>query len=143
MIAVDTNILVAFQRMEYPQHPKAVEAVRALAEGSAFWAIPWPCLHEFLAIVTHPRIFRVPTPMTVALDTLDALIQSPTLRILSENQSYWPNLRQVLLDSHVQGPKVHDARIATLCLDHNVRELWTADRDFSRFGSLKCRNPLL
>ena len=26
--------------------------VAQLAEGPATWAIPWPCLHEFLAIVT-------------------------------------------------------------------------------------------
>jgi hypothetical protein len=24
--------------------------------------IPWPCLHEFLAIVTHPRIYAPYTP---------------------------------------------------------------------------------
>ena len=30
------------------------------------WAIPWLCLHEFLAVVTHPRIFWRPTPLRVA-----------------------------------------------------------------------------
>lgn len=29
--------------------------------------------------------------------------------------------------------KVYDARIAAVCLDHGVAELWTADRDFSLF----------
>jgi predicted nucleic acid-binding protein len=41
------------------------------------------------------------------------------------------------------GPRVHDARIAALCLSHAVRELWTADRDFSAFPALRVRNPLL
>jgi predicted nucleic acid-binding protein len=37
---------------------------------------------------------------------------------------------------------VHDARIAALCRHHGVRELWSADRDFSRFPAVKPRNPL-
>jgi predicted nucleic acid-binding protein len=36
-----------------------------------------------------------------------------------------------------------DTRIAALCLAHGVRELWTADRDFTRYPSLKIRNPLI
>jgi predicted nucleic acid-binding protein len=30
-----------------------------------------------------------------------------------------------------------------LCRQHGVRELWSADRDFSRFAGLKVVNPLL
>lgn len=50
MIAVDTNVLVPLVRTEYPHHQAASARVRALAEGSAAWAIPWPCVHEFLAV---------------------------------------------------------------------------------------------
>jgi uncharacterized protein len=38
---------------------------------------------------------------------------------------------------------VHDAPIAALCLQHGVRELWTADRDFGRFPAPRKSNPLL
>lgn len=38
---------------------------------------------------------------------------------------------------------IHDARIAAICLNHRVAELWTADRDFSVFPGLKTRNPLI
>jgi len=43
----------------------------------------------------------------------------------------------------ITGGRVHDARIAALCLEHDVTELWSADRDFTRFPALKVRNPLL
>jgi predicted nucleic acid-binding protein len=43
----------------------------------------------------------------------------------------------------ITGPLVHDARVAAICLDHAVDELWTADRDFSRFPALRTRNPLV
>ena len=41
------------------------------------------------------------------------------------------------------GPQVHDARVAALCLHHEVEELWSADRDFGRFRRLAVRNPLV
>src|SRR5262245_54159925 len=63
VIAVDTNVLVYAHRQDSEWHEPATRAVRQLAEGAAPWAIPWPCVHEFLAIATHPRIFRSPTPL--------------------------------------------------------------------------------
>jgi predicted nucleic acid-binding protein len=33
--------------------------------------------------------------------------------------------------------------VAALCRQHGVRELWSADRDFSRFVGLAVKNPLI
>ncbi len=63
MIAVDTNILVYAHREESPFHEKAFGCITELAEGRASWAIPWPCVHEFFSIVTHPRIYNPPSPI--------------------------------------------------------------------------------
>jgi uncharacterized protein len=49
----------------------------------------------------------------------------------------------LLTAGKIAGAQVHDARIATLCLQHGVRELWSADRDFSRYPALKVVNPLV
>ena len=142
MIAVDTNVLVAASRDDALGHELARPALTALAEAPDAWAIPWPCVHEFLAVVTHPRIFDPPTSLDRALDQVDSWTESPSLVLLSETVNYWPQLRTVLAASDVIGPRVHDARIAALCLVHGVEELWTQDRDFSRFPSLKTHNPL-
>ena len=142
MIAVDTNVLVAASRDDALGHELARPALTALAEAPHAWAIPWPCLHEFLAIVTHPRIFDPPTSLVRALDQVDSWTESPSLVLLTETVNYWPQLRAVLAASDVIGPRVHDARIAALCLVHGVEELWTQDRDFSRFPALKTHNPL-
>jgi len=142
MIAVDTNILVHAHREDAGWHDRAAEAVKTLAEGTAGWAIPWPCLHEFLAIVTHPRIFKTPTPLAAAIDQADAWLASPSLVMLSESDGYFSVLRSLVLTARITGPRVHDARVAALCSAHGVRELWTADRDFSLFPALRVRNPL-
>jgi predicted nucleic acid-binding protein len=117
--------------------------VRTLAEGAAGWAIPWPCIHEFLAITTHPRIFRTPTPIRAALDQIDAWFESPSIVMLAEDAAYWGTLRTLAEQARINGPRVHDARVAALCLRHAVRELWTSDRDFSAFPALRTRNPLV
>ncbi len=77
MIAVDTNILVSAHREDSPGHHPAYDHLASLAEGAKSWAIPWPCLHEFLAIVTHPQIFKPPTPLQVACEQVDAWLEFP------------------------------------------------------------------
>lgn len=143
MIAVDTNILVYAHREDSEWHPRALERVTGLAEGRASWALPWPCVHEFLAIVTHPRIYAPPSAIAEALDQIDAWMESPSVVLLAEGADYWTGLRALLVASKVVGPRVHDARIASLCVAHGVQELWTADRDFGRFTSLRAVNPLI
>jgi uncharacterized protein len=143
VIAVDTNILVYAHREASPFHEAAFRRVAELAEGPAVWTIPWPCLHEFLAIVTHPRIYTPPTPLAQALDQIDAWLESPTLTLLAESVAYWLTLRALVADGRIIGAQIHDARVAALCRQHGVRTLWSADWDFSRFAGLMVVNPLV
>lgn len=143
MIAVDTNILVYAHREDSQWHEAAAEKVASLAEGKAAWAIPWPCVHEFLAIVTHPKIFSPPSPLKVAVEQVDAWFESPSLHMLAESGDYWQELKTAITTAKIVGPQVHDARIAALCAQHGVRELWSADRDFNRFPNLAVTNPLI
>ena len=143
MIAVDTNVLVHAHRQDSPFHAPALASLRGLVEGSARWAVPWPCVHEFLAVTSHPRIWRPPTPLAVALAACRAWTASPLLLFIGEGPGHLDSLESVTEGAAVAGPRVHDARIAAICLQHGVKELWTADRDFSRFPALRCRNPLV
>jgi len=143
MIALDTNILVYSVREDSPWHRPALACIRRLAEGEALWAIPWPCIHEFIAVVTHPRIYRPPTPLSDALLQVDYWLQSPTLRLIGDSIYCWAQLKSLLLPAKAIGPLVHDARVAAICKAEGVREIWTADRDYTRFPGVKVRNPLV
>lgn len=142
MIAVDTNILVYAHRRDSEWHEPAASCVRELAEGAASWALPWPCLHEFFSIVTHERIYSPASTAAKALEQIGAWLKSPSVVLLSETAGYWDVLARLCEKSKINGPRVNDGRIAALCIHHGVRELLSADRDFSRFGDLKTRNPL-
>jgi len=142
MIAVDTNLLVYAHRADSEWNDRAHACIASLAGARGAWAIPWPCIHEFFAIATHPRIYDPPSTIDQAIDQIDAWLESPSLALLSEDDGYWPIVRDHVRVGLASGPRVHDARIAALCRANGVRELWTADRDFARFPELLTRNPL-
>jgi len=141
--AVDTNLLVYAHREDSEFHENAVRKLEDLAEGRSTWALPWPCLHEFFSILTHPRIFNPPTPLKAALEQIDAWMESPSVTLLSETMGHWAELRALLLSSKVTGPMVHDARVAAISIQHGVRQLWSSDRDFGRFPALNVVNPMM
>lgn len=142
MIAVDTNILVYAHRPESTWHASARELMRGLAEGNERWALPSHCLHEFFGIVTHPRIYRPATPATHAIDQIEAWLSSPSVVVLQEDAATWTFVRVLLRAAPFVGGAIHDARVAAVCLQHKVTELWTNDRDFAGFAPLRARNPL-
>jgi uncharacterized protein len=141
LIAIDTNILVYARRRELALHERSLELLGTLAHGERPWAIPWPCVYEFLRVVTHPRLFDPPTDLDVALEDLESLLDSPSLVLLGEGPAHPSHLRRMVCDGRVVGNLVHDAHIAALVVEHGATELWTADRDFARFPGLRTRNP--
>jgi predicted nucleic acid-binding protein len=143
VIALDTNLLVYACREDSEFHVLAVEHLRPVVEGNSSWALPWSCVHEFIGVATSGRVYKPASPLANVLAFLDSLFGSPQLHLLSESPGYFEKLRELALAAKLSGPRIHDARIAALCLHHGVSELWSADRDFSAFPQLKVRNPLV
>jgi uncharacterized protein len=143
VIAVDTNLLVYAHRAESTFHAESRGLIESLANGSEAWAIPWPCVHEFLAVVTNARIFKTPTPLDAALAEIRGLHDQAGAEWLAEGIGYLDRLEALVVAARIHGGAIHDARIAAICLFHGVQELWSADRDFSRFPALRVRNPLV
>ena len=143
MIALDTNMLVYAHRVDLPWHEHALSVVDAALAGPEEVALCWPVVHEFLAVVTNARVFVEPTPAQLAFDQTEHWLASPRAVLPTETRQHLPTLRRLVERGRAFGGALHDARIAAICLDNGVRELWTADRDFSRFPELTVRNPLI
>jgi toxin-antitoxin system PIN domain toxin len=133
LIALDTNVLVYAHREEFPEHAKALRWLRFLAEGEAPWSIPVFVLGEFIRVVTHPRVFDPPSPMEAALNALEALEGSRSLRILSPDRRFPQLLAEAVRAGRATGNLAFDAQIAAVCREQGVSALLTRDRDFSRF----------
>jgi len=143
MIAVDTNLLVYAHRRESTFHDKARQILAGLASSSSAWAVPWPCVHEFYGVVTNVRAFKPASTTADASAEMSAWMASSSIVLLQEGVNHWAELHKLLVAARIVGGQVHDARIAAICIEHGVRELWSADRDFNRFPSLTVRNPLV
>ncbi len=141
MQAIDTNVLVYAHIASSRHHEHAQRILRGLAESPLPWSIPWPCIYEFLRIVTHPRVYHPPSPLEVALADLRSILDSPSLQLLSETPRHVEIMDDLIRKAGITGNLVHDAHIAALCLEHGIRELITGDRDFSRFPALRVYNP--
>jgi toxin-antitoxin system PIN domain toxin len=138
--AIDTNVLVYSEIVSSTHHRAARLLLTELAEGPIAWAIPWPCVYEFLRVVTHSRVFAPPVPLELAIHDLGQILASPTLVLLSETERHAEVMMAVVNQSGATGNLLHDAHIAALCIEHGVSELLTGDRDFSRFP-LRVANP--
>jgi uncharacterized protein len=143
MEAVDTNILVYFYRTDHAFHERADKFLTELLESGRPVGVPYHCMMEFLAVVTHPRIFRNPDTLDAALDNLESIAQCPTLLVLGHTAEFLKNIRKLCAGANIYGGRIYDAQIASICLQNHVRVFYSADRDFSRFPSLQVKNPLL
>jgi toxin-antitoxin system PIN domain toxin len=137
LIAVDTNVLIYADREETPLHTRALDALRRLAEGGEAWALPVFCIGEFLRVVSHPRVFDPPTPVLEALASVEALLDSPSARLLTPGASFIALLGEQLAAAGAIGNVVFDAQIAAVCLEHGARTLLTEDHDFARFPGIR------
>jgi len=107
--AVDTNVLVSAHREEFPQHRKFAARLTGLAEGRARWAIPVFCLGEFLRLTTHPRLLAPPFSIPEACEALTRVLRSPSLRVLTPGERFWPLVVEAVSEADAAGNVVFDA----------------------------------
>lgn len=141
MWAVDTNVLIYADREETSEHSIALQHLRQLATGSEPWVLPWPCVYEFLRVVTHPRLFRPPTPLAQAWEDIVTLLESPSVVMVCEGERHAAVLEELLQTTGATGNLVNDAHIAALLVEHGIDEILTADEEFRRFPGLRVVNP--
>lgn len=95
------------------------------------------CLGEFIRVVTHPRVLDPPSSLEAALEALEGLLQSPTVRLLSPGANYASLVVAALRAADARGNLAFDAQIAAVCREHGADRLLTLDRDFARFPGLQ------
>lgn len=141
MLCVDVNVLVYAHRPEVPDHAEIVTWLDTARSASEPLGLIGAVLSGFLRVVTHPRVFREPTPLPVALDFADALIRSPAGVRVEAGERHWSIFTGLCDAVRATGNLVPDAYLAALAIEHNATWV-TADRGFARFPDLRWRHPL-
>ena len=141
MRCVDVNVLVYAHRPEADRHDEYrgwLEAARVADEPLGLSDL---VLSGFIWIVTHPRVFREPSPRGVAFEFADTLRASPSVIEVQPGPRHWSIFQRLCNEVDARGNLVPDAFLAALAVE--TGSIWcTADRGFARFGGLRVQHPL-
>ena len=141
MILLDANLLIYAHVAAFPQHPAARAWLDAQLSGGAPVGLPWPSLLGFLRIVTNPRIFEQPEPISEAWEQVTEWLACESAWIPNPGERHGEVLAGFLADPGVRANLVQDAHLAALALEHGLL-LCSTDGDFARFPGLRWSNPL-
>lgn len=132
----DVNVLVAASRSDHPHHAVArtwlEQAIGNAGQGTPLKLQPM-VIASFLRLVTHPKVFIHPTPMSEALRFVDALliatgVEQPTLG------AEWPAFRKLCADKALAANDVPDAWLAAAAI-HQGEHVVSFDADFKHLLS--------
>lgn len=144
MFVVDTNVLIYAADADAAEHQRCRESLEQWRGQATPWYLTWGIVYEFLRVTTHPRVFPKPWSSPEAWSFLDAVLASPTLRVLSETSRHAAILAELIAATpQLRGNLVHDAHTAALMREHGIAKIVTRDTDFHRFGFLEVVDPLV
>lgn len=138
---VDVNVLLYASDASSPVHAAARSFVEKMAAGPGIAYLFWPTVTSYLRMATHPAIFERPLTLVEALGNVEQLLARPHVRTTGEGDDFWERFREVVDDALPSGNLVPDAHLVALMLEHDVRTIWTRDRDYRRFARIEVRDP--
>lgn len=141
MILLDVNVLVYVHREDAPDHAQYARWLRGAITSDAPYGLSDLVLSGFLRVVTHPRVFRVPSPAKTALAFCHALRERPNCLMVAPGPRHWEIFMDLCSSAGIKGNLVADAYLAALAIETGS-EWITTDRDYSRFPGLHWRHPL-
>jgi len=141
MELIDVNILVYAHREDAPDHDQYRSWLRNRIQGDTAFGVSDLVLSGFLRVVTHPKVFNQPTPISTALDFTEVIRSQPTCVLTSPGPRHWEIFVRLCREAGAKGNLVPDAYHAALAIESGS-EWITTDRDYSRFPGLRWRHPL-
>ena len=139
--SVDVNVLLYASDQASPLNAQAIRFLESRTKDPELFCVAWSTLMGYLRISTHPGIFSSPLSPAEALGNLEALLNLPRVKILTEMEGFLEIYREVTGRFPVRGNLVPDAHLAALLRQHDVRMIYSTDMDFKKFDFLKVRNP--
>lgn len=142
MRLVDANLLVYAHVAHFDQHQAARNWLDDKLNGATPLGLPWPSLLAFVRLVSNPRIFERPEPITKAWQQVEAWLDAPASWIPLVTDRHREVLALLLKTQGLRANHVADAHLAVLAIEHGLI-LSSTDTDFARFPDLNWENPLI
>ena len=141
MVLIDVNVLVYAHRLESANHAAFRRWLEELVNSDQAYGMAELVLAGFIRIMTHPKIFRFPTPLETTLRYAWELRSRPNCVIVAPGPRHWETFERLCRATGAKENRVPDAYLAALAIESGS-EWITTDRDFSRFPGLRWRHPL-
>jgi toxin-antitoxin system PIN domain toxin len=141
VILVDANILVYAHVQSLALHERARDWLDQHLNGSARVGLPWASLLAFLRLVTNPRVFERPEPITDAWHQVGEWLGCGTVWVPHPGERHPELFGRLLAIPGAHANLVPDAHLAALAMEHGLA-LCSTDGDFGRFPGLRWLNPL-
>jgi toxin-antitoxin system PIN domain toxin len=140
MRLLDVNVLVYAHRKDAADHARYRSFVERLLSSESAHAVSDLVLSGFVRVVTHPRVFKVPSPLETALSFAGMIRNGANSLAVAPGPRHWEIFQRLCQESGARGNLVPDAYLAALAIEVGA-ELTTTDRDFSRFRGLRYGHP--
>lgn len=141
MILLDVNVLVHAHRRDAERHAEIKAWLEsALTEGAGV-GVSDLVLSGCLRVVTHPRVFKEPTPWDLAFQFIEDFRTRDEVHLLAPGPDHWRIFTDLCRMVQARGNGIPDAYNAALALEHGCDWI-TLDRGFARFPGLRWRHPL-
>ena len=135
----DVNVLVGAYRTDVPQHQQTKTWLESAVDAPEPVGLTDAVAAGYVRVVTHPRVFAEPTPLTLALSHVGDLQAAGAIRV-SPGRMYWSIFHQLCLEADARGNLVADAAHAATAIEAGATWM-SLDRDFARFPGLRWRTP--
>ena len=139
--AIDSNLMIYASDEASEFQPAATRFFERVADGPELAYVFWPSVMAYLRVATRSTVFRHPLTQARALENIERLLDLPYVVTAGEREHFWQHFRDVHVDAAPTGNLVSDAHLVALMLENGVRTIWTRDRDFRRFSSIRVRDP--
>ncbi|HEV2691475.1 MAG TPA: type II toxin-antitoxin system VapC family toxin [Verrucomicrobiae bacterium] len=141
MILPDVNVLVYAHREDAVDHVRYRQWLEEIIRSDKLYGISDQVLSGFLRIVTHPRIFTDPSPISSALDFVREIREQPNCQIIAPGSRHWQIFTDMCQSLQATGNLIPDVWFAALAIESDC-EWITTDSDYKKFPNLRWRHPL-
>lgn len=141
MLLVDVNVLVYAHRQDAADHAAYRLWLESVLDSQQAFGVSELVLSGFLRIVTHPKIFKTPTPAARAQAFVHVVRKHAHAVVIAPGKRHWGIFTELCAKTQATGNLVPDAYLAALAIESGC-EWITTDRDYARFPGLRWHHPL-
>jgi toxin-antitoxin system PIN domain toxin len=141
LILVDANLLIYAYDESSPFQGAARRWVESVLSGAEPVRLSWTTLMAFLRIMTNPSLFERPLSTREAMEIIGELTATRCVTLIHPGKRHLSILGRLLSETGIRGPRVMDAHLAAIAIEHRAT-LCTTDRDFDQFRGLRLHFPL-